>query len=175
MTEVKLGDLDKLGILYERYKDRLYRYFYRVTCGDQGYSEDLVQQVFIRIIKYKNSFRGEGNFGAWIFRIAHHVAIDYHREVQYMDDEYRLENHMGVTRDPAQRYEEQEQVELLNKALDKLRFDDREVLILSKIDGLKHKEVAQIVGSTEGAVRVKVHRALQELKKVYFNEENSRS
>lgn len=66
MTKVKEGDLDKLGLLFERYNRRLYRFFYRLT-RRRDISEDLVQGVFERILKYRHSYTINGSFSTWIF------------------------------------------------------------------------------------------------------------
>ncbi|GEM_PF-2647087 len=78
MANVKAGDLDKLGVLFERYKKPLYRYFYLQT-GNCTACEDLVQSVFMRIIKYRDRFRPIGEFRSWMFRIAHNLGVDYMR------------------------------------------------------------------------------------------------
>ncbi len=79
MIQAIAGDLDKFGILYERYKIPLYSYFYKLTGGRDQSCEDLVHTVFYRVLKYKNQFKGEGSFAGWLFVIAHNVGIDYHR------------------------------------------------------------------------------------------------
>ncbi len=61
MLKVKSGDLDKLGLLYERHKKRLFGFFYKMN-SDASLSEDLVQNVFVRMLKYKHTFTGEGSF-----------------------------------------------------------------------------------------------------------------
>lgn len=168
MIEVRDGNLSKLSVLYERYKTKLFAYFYRVTSGDQSMSEDLVHQVFIRVIKYKSNFKGYGSFASWLFHIAHHIAIDFNRGKKYHLEYEEAKDKLVDEPDPQQSIEEKEDIHRLNEALAKLRFEDREIITLGKIRELRYKEVADIMGLTEGNVRVKIHRALQELKKVYF-------
>ena len=79
MVKVQEGDLDKLGLLYQRYKKILFGYFYRQTCL-AAISEDLVQNVFFRILKYRKQFRNEGKFTSWMYSIAHNVFIDHVRK-----------------------------------------------------------------------------------------------
>ncbi len=76
---VKSGEIDRLGLLFERYKKPLFGYFYR-TFHDKETSEDLVQNVFIRILKYRSKFTGYGKFSSWMYRIAHNVSVDYYRK-----------------------------------------------------------------------------------------------
>ena len=68
MQKVQSGDLDKLGLLYQRYKKILFAYFYRQTCI-AATSEDLVQNVFHRILIYRKQFRNEGKFSSWMYSI----------------------------------------------------------------------------------------------------------
>ena len=64
MLKVKAGDVEKLGLLYKRYSRRLFGFFYRMT-SSASVSEDLVQNVFMRMLKYKHSYSDSGNFEAW--------------------------------------------------------------------------------------------------------------
>ena len=79
MLKVKNGDLDKLGLLYERHKKKLFGFFYNLG-NNPSVSEDLVQNVFVRILKYKGSYSGEGIFAAWMFSMARNVHYDYHKK-----------------------------------------------------------------------------------------------
>jgi len=76
MMLVRDGDLDKLGLLFERYKKPLYSFFYGMN-RSQELSEDLVQNTFLRIMKYCHLFRGDGDFRTWMFHIARNVS-HYH-------------------------------------------------------------------------------------------------
>lgn len=86
MTRVREGDLDKLGLLFERYKRPLYGFFYGLN-RDQELSEDLVQNTFLRILKYRHLFRGDGDFKTWMFHIARNVSHDQYRKnkIKVMD------------------------------------------------------------------------------------------
>ena len=79
MVKVRDGDLDRLGMLFERYKRPLYGFFYGLS-RDRDLSEDLVQNTFFRILKYRHLFRGEGDFKTWMFHIARNVNNDHYRK-----------------------------------------------------------------------------------------------
>jgi hypothetical protein len=79
MLKVKEGNLDKLGLLFERYKKPLFGFFYGLT-KDAELCEDLVQNVFFRILKYRYLFRGDGDFKTWMFHIARNVNHDHFRK-----------------------------------------------------------------------------------------------
>lgn len=167
MLKVQEGNLDKLGILFERYKLQLYGYFFRIT-WDKDTSEDLVQTVFFRIIKYKHNFSGTGKFTTWMYSIAHNVFADHYKKSSRFSqvedfDIYKNEDLLYLN----EKIENDEKVKMLNKALLRLPDDKKEVLIMSKYQKLKYKDMAEILGCTEGTVKSKVFRALQELKIEY--------
>lgn len=168
MIKVKDGDLDKLGRLFERYKKPLFGFFYGMN-KDAELSDDLVQNVFFRILKYRNLFRGDGDFKTWMFHIARNVNHDHYRKIKWKGKdslehwEERLSNHEN--RDTE--FQRDEEMQLLSMAMDRLPEDKREILLLSKYQDKKYREIGEILGCTEGAVKVKVFRALQELREVY--------
>ena len=170
MLQVKEGDLNKLALLYERYKKVLFAFYYHQN-RDAEACEDLVQNVFYRVLKYRNSFRGEGAFKVWLFHIARNVSADYYRKNKRMHLEGidswqdRLSQSDGEVH---QEIEKRESRELLHMAIGNLEAEKREVLILSKIKELKYKEIGEILGCTEGAVKVKVFRALKALRSNYL-------
>jgi RNA polymerase sigma factor (sigma-70 family) len=168
MTKVKDGDLDKLGLLFERYKKPLFGFFYGIN-RDAELSEDLVQNVFLRILKYKYLFRGDGDFRTWMFHIARNVSHDHFRKkkVNAKESLEAWEEKIGSEENRATEYQQDEEMQILSMAMDRLPEDKREILMLSKYQDKKYKEIGEIIGCSEGAVKVKVFRALQELKEVY--------
>jgi RNA polymerase sigma factor (sigma-70 family) len=168
MGKVRDGDLDKLGLLFERYKRPLYGFFYGLN-KDQELSEDLVQNTFFRILKYRHLFRGEGDFKTWMFHIARNVSHDHYRKTKIKMKEAveKWENRLGHEETQAADMEHADEHQMLSKAMDLLPTDKREILLLSKYQEKKYKEIGEILGCSEGAVKVKVFRALQELKGVY--------
>ena len=168
MEKVKNGDLDKLGLLFERYKKPLFGFFYGIN-RDSDLSEDLVQNVFVRILKYRTVFRGDGEFRTWMFHIARNVNHDNFRKnkLRYKDSIEDWEERLGSDENRATEFQKEDELHLLSMAMDKLPEDKREILLLSKYQDKKYKEIGEILGCSEGAVKVKVFRALQELKAVY--------
>ena len=79
MVQVRDGDPEPLAVLFERYQVPLYNYFLRL-CGQASTSEDLVQEVFLRVLKYKHTFKGQGQFRAWLFQIARSARADHYRK-----------------------------------------------------------------------------------------------
>lgn len=170
MLKVKDGHLDKLGLLFERYKKPLFGFFYGMN-KDAELSEDLVQNVFFRILKYRYLFRGEetGNFKTWMFHIARNVNNDHYRKNKLGKAEpvELWSNQVGHDDGHDVFLAQDEEMRLLSMALDRLPEEKREIILLSKYQEKKYKEIGEILGCSEGAVKVKVFRALQELKVVY--------
>lgn len=165
MLKVKAGDLDKMGQLFERYHRRLFRFFYRLT-RRRDHSEDLVQEVFERILKYRKTYTNSGPFSTWIFQIARNLHADYHRKrnaVPVEDDLPEWEDIEGYDLNSGDE-RNKELLQLMYHAIDQLDAKKKETLVLSRFEGFKYKEIAEILDCSESAVKVRIYRALQELK-----------
>ena len=171
MLKVKEGDLGKLGLLFERYKKVLFGFFYNLN-NDPSISEDLVQNVFMRILKYKNGFQGDGEFKVWMFHIARNVNIDNYRKNKdrFNEDISGWEDRISDNQlNKETEMEKFESLGILKSAIQRLDREKQEVLTLSKLEGLKYKQIADILDCSEGAVKVKVFRALKALKEEYLS------
>ena len=168
MSQVRDGDLEKLGILFERHHLRLFNFFLRMT-GDRAASEDLVQEVFVRMLKYRKSFRERGEFTSWMFALARNVSADYfgRRPRVTVADEAELDERPSGDPLPLEQLELAESLEQLRGALLKLPEEKRELLLLTRSGGLTYEQIAAILGCSAGAVKVRVHRALRHLRQVF--------
>jgi len=166
MMKVKNGDIDRLGLLFERYHHRLFAFFYRLTAR-RDVSEDLVQGVFERILKYRHSFSDQGSFSSWLFGIARNLHIDYCNNSRPADialDEAHLDIIAAESPDSPDHSDGNLSHLLVRRALEKLDPDKKQVLILSRYEGFKYREIAAIMNCSEAAVKVRVFRALNEMK-----------
>ena len=167
MFQVRDGDTAKLGILFERHHVRLYNFLVRLT-NRRELSEDLVQEVFLRILRYSQTFRGEAAFTVWMYRLARNAASDHFRK--WRRESLTSEDGGEQADDaplPDEDLERGDSSAFLKAALARLPADKREVLILARYQELKYEEVGQILGCAVGTVKAKVHRALKELKKEF--------
>ncbi len=169
MFRVKEGDLDKLGLLFERYKKMLFAFFFRMSF-DENLSEDLVQNVFIRIMKYRHTFKGHGEFKMWMFHIARNVHNEHFRYAGKLGKQVELhpghEQYSEHGTDPS-RVTVENDLELLTIAMSRLDPEKKEILTLSKIEGIKYKEIAVMLNISESSVKIKVFRALKELRTIF--------
>ncbi len=167
MFLVRNGVVEMLGVLFDRYQSPLFNFYCKLT-GDRSASEDLVQDVFYRILKYRKSYQSGMSFKSWMYQIARNARLD---QAKRQKPEGDLEDESASNRisafgagDPVQHDQE---VELLHRALMRLPEEKREVLVLSRFQNLKYEEIAQTTGIEVGAVKVRVHRALNELREIF--------
>ncbi|MDN5203557.1 RNA polymerase sigma factor [Fulvivirgaceae bacterium BMA10] len=169
MLKVKNGDVDKLGLLYSRYSKKLFGFFYRLT-HRADVSEDLVQNVFYRILKYRHTYRGEGQFKTWIYHLARNVHVDQfkkNKRYHFSENHEFLEDKMEQLPATDEEVMKRQETALLESALNRLPEEKKEILILSRYQELKYEEIGRILNCSEGAVKVRIHRAIKDLKKMY--------
>ncbi|WP_299604841.1 RNA polymerase sigma factor [Aquimarina litoralis] len=165
MILVSEDNLDMMRILFERYHIRIFNFLLKMT-NDRDASQDIAQEVFYKAIKYRKSYN-KGKFSSWIYTIARNIFSDHYQSKKNKDQrldeiEYKTEQEgsNGIEKDEIK--------EQLNQALKKLNKSDRELVIMNRYQGIKYQEIAEITGSTTGAVKTKVHRAIHKLKDHYL-------
>jgi RNA polymerase sigma factor (sigma-70 family) len=170
MTSVKQGDLSGMATLFERYHVRMYRFFLRLTL-DKSASEDLTQNLFYRILKYRQSYQqGEGHFKSWIYQMARNIHYDFckgkdkatkkNQSLQLVENYFSMPETTGHDAD----------IDKLYLALNRLAPEQREMIVLSRFQGLKYQEIAELTSVSVPAIKVRIHRALKELKDLYFKQ-----
>jgi RNA polymerase sigma factor (sigma-70 family) len=173
MLLVKAGDLDRMSLLFERHSRALFGFLFHMT-GRREMSEDLVQNVFYRMLKYRHNFTADSHFTGWMYHIARNELKDVAKKRGATENYEQLNDHEERISDGElvdQRLEKKEAHMALDKAILRLNAGDREILILSRFQELKYAEIGDLIGITPGAVKVRVHRAMQELKRIYLQTE----
>ena len=157
MDEVAAGRIETLATLYERYKGPILGFLLNRSSGNRATAEDLLQTTFERVIKYRGSWKSDQTFKAWLFTIARNAHYDHHRKAGRfpLNDDYEL-NQLPVTED--------EQLPDCKAALSALPENYRIVLELAWQRNLKYAEIAQVLGTTEANVKVRMHRACKRLR-----------
>jgi RNA polymerase sigma-70 factor (ECF subfamily) len=200
MLHVREGRLSELTELFERYHVPLYNFFLRLTL-DKALSEDLTQNLFYRVLRYRQSFDpSSGSFRSWVYRMARNVHADHLRQEQRIPGGARgaagsveglsggevvggmsdrgeagegmsggVDEGMGRVAGEDSGYTE-DQFERLDAAMAKLTADQREILVLSRYQGLKYDEISKIKDLSVPAIKVQVYRALRQLRTLYFKQ-----
>ena len=171
MEAVKSGDLQQASLLFERYNRRIYNFLARMTL-DQQLAEDLCQNVFLRMIKYRSSYRDGSRFQSWIYQIARNVFSDHYQSVKnkysaFVDVE-KISDRMA---DNEESQLQQEKEILLQRSMARLTEEQRELLVLTRFQQMKYEEVAELMDTTVSNIKVKIHRAIIRLREYYFEME----
>jgi RNA polymerase sigma-70 factor, ECF subfamily len=164
VARAQRSDREAFGDLYELHLEAIYRYlYYRVS--DPHEAEDLTEMVFLKAWQALPRYRlAEFPFTSWLYRIAHNLLVDSRRtrKKHVMLDEGLSDGAPS----PEAHLVQREQRQVLQRALACLNEQQQQVLILRFISDLSHAETAQVMGQSEGTVRVIQHRALAALRRL---------
>ena len=167
MKNLAQGDNKAAAVLYDRYHQKVYGYFIRMT-RDTEASRDLTQNVFMKVIRYCQSWKEDRVFAYWLFHIARNIMVDYFRGARKF---YDLNDEPEIAArdqaDAVREMEARESFDFLLEAMAKLPPGYRELIELSRFQGFSYKEIAATIASNENAVKVKTFRAIQKLKEIY--------
>lgn len=155
--------------LYDKYHQDLFQFlFYMVRNREQA--EDLVQEVYIKVLKAYDRFEGKSSEKTWLFSIARHVAIDHFRKqkgwkqrlLETFDwNTQQVKDHQPLPEEIALQNDE---IKVMYQCLDQVTVDQRAVIILRFMQSLSITETAEALGWTESKVKTTQHRALKILK-----------
>lgn len=167
MRLVQAGDLTPASEIYDRYSSRIYNFAYRFLKNSEG-AEDAVQEVFVKMIKHASQFHGDAKLSTWLFSITANWCRDYLRKADNRpkdSDDVLMTLPASRELSPDRVLERRESEMRIQKALLTLTPEQREAILLSRYQGLSYAEIAQISGCSEGAVKTRVFRAMETLKK----------
>src|SRR4051812_452214 len=165
----KAGESSAATKLVGRHSQALARF--AASSGEREGIDELVQDTFVRAFASLDSFRGESSLRTWLFTIERHLMLDRRRAERRSRNTVSVEEGDHVSEygalDSLIAEEAQERV---RKSLDVLSPTQREVFTLRVQQGLSYKEIAEVVGSTEGAARVHYHNAMKTVKEFLKDE-----
>jgi RNA polymerase sigma-70 factor (ECF subfamily) len=159
MVRYQAGDADALAELYRATAQGMINFVYGLT-GDRALSEDVLQEVFLRVHRVRHTYTPGRPMRPWLYGIARHVAIDVlrkrGRELLVGDEtlQQKVAPPAGAALEMAD----------LEAALAGLPKTQREAFLMTKVSGLSVREAAAALGASEGAVKVGVHRAVKALR-----------
>jgi RNA polymerase sigma-70 factor (ECF subfamily) len=161
--------VDAFAEIHEEHRERILHYLRRMT-RDFPLAEELTQETFLRASRALSSFRGEGKVTTWLYRIATNLYLDHRRKKpvgikvsELLPDVEDL--HDMADRDRSgpkladQLLEDSEMGGCVREFVDQLPSDYKAVIVLHDLEGLKNREIAQIVGCSLDTVKIRVHRA----------------
>jgi RNA polymerase sigma-70 factor (ECF subfamily) len=164
------GGVEGFIQLYRRYLTPVYRYLYARVGGNRQEAEDVTSLVFERAWASIGSYRPVGSFRGWLFTIARRTLADYYRGGS-KGHPVQIDGLDGSVRDPATGPEESamlaDQVRGVLRALASLGEEQREIVTLRFMAGLKYGEIAALMGKREAAVKMVAYRALEEIRRRY--------
>jgi RNA polymerase sigma-70 factor (ECF subfamily) len=172
VERLKAGDEEALETLFNRYSTKLYTVAQRIL-GEVADAEEVIQDVFWTAFRKAKSFRGTAQFSTWLYRLTVNAALGKirrskrNKEIEYEEylPKFQKDGHHLVrpvvdwsdTLD--EKYAEQELQQLLKDALEQLKPVDKSVVVLSDLEGMSDKEIAETLGLTVPAVKTRLHRA----------------
>ena len=167
MRIVQAGDFSPASEIYDRYSSRIYNFAYRFLRNSEA-AEDATQEVFVKMLKHASQFHGDAKLSTWLFSITANWCRDYLRKADNKAKEaeevlYSLPAPSEEA--PDRNLERRQDEQRIQRALSALTPEQREAILLSRYQGLSYAEIAQISGCSEGAVKTRVFRAMETLKK----------
>lgn len=163
VARLKANDDEAYREVVARYGDPLYGYIYSIT-GDHHLSEDVIGETYLRMVEKIDSYTFYGApFKAWLYRIAHNLAINALRRSRRVAGDTALENATATAADPATTIDARLDAEDLRHALMELTEEQQQVVLLRFVAGQSSGEVAKTLEKTENAIKQMQFRALRSL------------
>jgi len=163
IDRVLAGDRDAFGILIERYSDPLYRHAYGMT-GSADVAEDILQVSFIKAFHHLGEVRGR--FDAWVFRIVANGCKDWLKNIRRTHLSYEEDDQPSGYETPDEELDRGEIRRDLDRALAALPASLREAFVMKHVEGRSYEEMAELLDTTVGALKMRVHRAREALQKL---------
>lgn len=166
IRQCRAGDADQYALLVDKYKAMAYNIAYRML-GDADTAKDMAQESFISAYVALENFQYGSKFSSWLYRIVVNKCKDYlkaERETVPVD-EFGDVIPAGE-RTPEQAASSRQTGDAVQKALDALPIEYRDVIVLKHIEGLDYREIADILGVGVGALKVRAHRGREMLKEL---------
>jgi RNA polymerase sigma-70 factor, ECF subfamily len=172
MLRVREGDHSSFGMLLERHRGPVVHFLYRMV-QNQAVSEELAQEVFLRVYRSRETYEPTAKFTTWLFRIATHVALNSIRDRKKEKGHESLDEEMldGTERQVAERQPtvEQEMVHEVKlrevrQAIEALPAKQRAAVLMHKYESLDYAQIAGVLGCSESAIKSLLFRAYETLR-----------
>ncbi|KKU91520.1 MAG: RNA polymerase ECF-type sigma factor [Candidatus Jorgensenbacteria bacterium GW2011_GWA1_48_11] len=167
VNKAKNGEARAFGQLYDTYLTPIYRFVFLRVGGSKADAEDICHQTFLKAWQNIKDYEFQGfPFSSWLYRIAQNTVIDYYRTKKpNLDMEIVPEDALSETSAIDEKIDRDFELRTVRLAIAKLEPDQQNVILMKFVNDLSNKEIAAVLGKSEGAIRVIQHRALKQLKK----------
>ena len=181
MRKFRNGDAGSFDMLLKRHGAAVLRFIMKMTGSDRTRAEDLLQEIFMKVIERRDRYDPGQKFSTWLYAIARNHCVDYLRTESYRRhkslDAHWLRGEQGGTtvleivreegRDAEQQVYDREIGELIKIGVESLKQDFREVFLLREVEGLSFQEIADITESPLGTVKSRLRYAYKNLREVF--------
>lgn len=178
LAQYRAGDSQAFRLFVDQYRDRMLQFFYRL-CWDRDRAEDLVQDLFLKLLLGSRRYRPEGRLGTFVYRVATNLWIDHYRQMRprprfYSFDQVTLPSgessppmeYAGKDKTPLQEVAETEEKASMRRALDSLTEPHRIVFELAVYQERPYAEISELLGIPVGTVKSRMHNTVQALKQI---------
>lgn len=181
IAKVLEGDVNRFEALVQTYEKKIYNLCLRMTSSRED-ACDLTQEAFLKAYRKLDTFKGDGSFYLWIYKIASNTCLDFlRREKKRQRDSLTYENESGLIIEmeiPDVRYspevmlDKQSMIESIKTGMGELSLEHRNILIMREIGGLSYSEISDTLGITEGTVKSRISRARKQMALCILKEGN---
>lgn len=162
------GNIDSFELIYKETSDFVYRVVFKMVHSRQE-AEDLTQDIFIKIFEKREKFNNRSSLKTWIYRLATNYTLTYlKKKNSFINKIFKYESTVYVDDD----IENDEEIKIINKLLDKINPDYRICLLLKENEKMNYEEISNVLDIKIGTVRSRINRAKQQLITLYRKEIN---
>lgn len=173
IAQLQAGDERAFEVIFNKYSPKLYNVAQRIL-GEPADAQEVVQEVFLNVFRKAHTFQGNSQFSTWLYRLTVNEALGKIRKSKNKQKEVGYEEYLPKFQDDGhhkvrpvidwsdtveEEYAGQELRQLLSQALNQLKPVDKSVVVLSDVEGMSDREIAEILDLTVSAVKTRLHRA----------------
>ena len=168
MLIVQSGDYSPASEIFDRYSSRIYNFAYRFLRNAEA-AEDAMQDVFMKMLKRAHQYNGESKLSTWLFSITANHCVDFLRKIENKVNKETVDVLYEVpapdSDSPDKRMEQEDAEKQVEELLGILTPDQRQAILLARYQGMSYAEIAQVVGCSEGAVKTRIFRGMEAMKR----------
>ena len=172
MVMFQQGDAMAFDLLFEKYRLPIFNFVYRMLDRERKSAEDLLQEIFMKVVKGKDFYEPKAKFSTWLFSIARNHCLNFIKsqpyrqarttislDVRHKESGLNLSDKIAVRQDNSQSIEAKEMCNILEEVISTLPDRYREIFLLRAVEGFSHREIARILEINPATVRTDYHRA----------------